>query len=130
MQEFSKCKFSVVMRLLTERLSLQVFGQLRPVLGHTSVSLHLVEVSPALSRLQAQNLTSGRSQEADTMDEPVYRRGETVAGLPVSWYRRLEDVPLGTAGRREALVLAVSQEVKHLTASVCLPLRVQHLCGS
>lgn len=54
------------------------------------------------------------------MDEPVYRRGETVAGLPVSWYRRLEDVPLGTAGRREALVQAVSQEVKHLTVSVSL----------
>lgn len=75
---------------------LQVFSQLQSVLSGASVSLHLVEVSPALSRLQAQNLTGHRSQEADSEDEPVYRRGETSAGLPVSWYRRLEDVPKGT----------------------------------
>ncbi|XP_018515635.1 protein arginine methyltransferase NDUFAF7, mitochondrial [Lates calcarifer] len=74
---------------------LRVFGQLRSVLGDVSVSLHLVEVSPALSRLQAQNLTGDGSREADAEDEPVYRRGETAAGLPVSWYRRLDDVPRG-----------------------------------
>ncbi|GAA6231718.1 NADH dehydrogenase [ubiquinone] complex I, assembly factor 7 isoform X1 [Lates japonicus] len=74
---------------------LRVFGQLRSVLGDVSVSLHLVEVSPALSRLQAQNLTGDGSREADAEDEPVYRRGETAAGLPVSWYRRLDDVPTG-----------------------------------
>ncbi|XP_056261194.1 protein arginine methyltransferase NDUFAF7, mitochondrial [Seriola aureovittata] len=74
---------------------LRVFSQLRSMLGQVSVSLHLVEVSPALSRLQAQNLTGTRSQEADAEDEPVYRRGETAAGLPVSWYRRLDDVPPG-----------------------------------
>uniref|UniRef100_A0A671WZ66 Protein arginine methyltransferase NDUFAF7 n=1 Tax=Sparus aurata TaxID=8175 RepID=A0A671WZ66_SPAAU len=74
---------------------LRVFGQLRSVLGGASVSLHLVEVSPALSRLQAQNLTGDSSQEADAEDEPVYRSGETAAGLPVSWYRRLDDVPTG-----------------------------------
>ncbi|XP_045917535.1 protein arginine methyltransferase NDUFAF7, mitochondrial isoform X3 [Micropterus dolomieu] len=74
---------------------LRVLSQLRSVLGEASVSLHLVEVSPALSRLQAQNLTGNRSQEADAEDEPVYRRGETAAGLPVSWYRRLDDVPTG-----------------------------------
>lgn len=72
-----------------------MLSQLRSVLGEASVSLHLVEVSPALSRLQAQNLTGNRSQEADAEDEPVYRRGETAAGLPVSWYRRLDDVPTG-----------------------------------
>lgn len=76
--------------------SLQVFSQLRTVLGETSVSLHLVEVSPALSQLQAQNLTGSRSWEADPEDKLVYRRGETTAGLPVSWYRRLDDVPTGT----------------------------------
>ncbi|XP_029318457.1 protein arginine methyltransferase NDUFAF7, mitochondrial [Cottoperca gobio] len=74
---------------------LRVFSQLQSVLGEASVSLHLVEVSPALSRLQAQNLTGSRSQEADAEDELVYRRGETAAGMPVSWYRRLEDVPKG-----------------------------------
>ncbi|KAM6905717.1 protein arginine methyltransferase NDUFAF7, mitochondrial [Lycodopsis pacificus] len=74
---------------------LRVFGQLRSVVGGASLSLHLVEVSPVLSRLQAQNLTGSRSREADAEDEPVYRRGETAAGVPVSWYRRLEDVPTG-----------------------------------
>lgn len=59
------------------------------------MSLHLVEVSPTLSRLQAQNLTGSRSQEVDAKDEPAYRHGETSSGLPVSWYRRLEDVPAG-----------------------------------
>ncbi|XP_028252342.1 protein arginine methyltransferase NDUFAF7, mitochondrial [Parambassis ranga] len=74
---------------------LRVFSQLRPALGKASVSLHLVEVSPALSLLQAQSLTGSQSQPADSEDEPVYRRGETAAGLPVSWYRCLEDVPKG-----------------------------------
>ena len=76
-------------------ISLQVFSQLQSVLCEASVSLHLVEVSPALSRLQAQTLTGDSSREADAEDELVYRRGETAAGLPVSWYRRLEDVPTG-----------------------------------
>lgn len=74
---------------------LRVFSQLRSVLGEASVSLHLVEVSPALSQVQAHNLTGSRNREADGEDEPVYRRGETSAGLPVSWYRRLDDVPAG-----------------------------------
>lgn len=87
----------VVILLSVLVLSLQVFSQLRSVLGGASVSLHLVEVSPALSRLQAQSLTGSRSQEAHAEDEPAYRRGETTGGLPVSWYRRLEDVPTGTA---------------------------------
>ncbi|KAG7220546.1 hypothetical protein INR49_017983 [Caranx melampygus] len=76
---------------------LRVFSQLRSVLGQVSVSLHLVEVSPALSRLQAQKLTGTQNQDAVTEDEPVYRRGETAAGLQVSWYRRLEDVPQASA---------------------------------
>uniref|UniRef100_A0A665UKW2 Protein arginine methyltransferase NDUFAF7 n=1 Tax=Echeneis naucrates TaxID=173247 RepID=A0A665UKW2_ECHNA len=74
---------------------LRVFSQLRSVLGEVSVSVHLVEVSSALSQLQAQKLTESRNREADNKDDPVYRRGETAAGLPVSWYRRLEDVPAG-----------------------------------
>ncbi|XP_063757961.1 LOW QUALITY PROTEIN: protein arginine methyltransferase NDUFAF7, mitochondrial [Eleginops maclovinus] len=74
---------------------LRVFSQLKSVLDGASVSLHLVEVSPALSRVQAQTLTGGNSVEASSEDEPVYRRGETSAGLPVFWYRRLEDVPAG-----------------------------------
>ncbi|XP_041831977.1 protein arginine methyltransferase NDUFAF7, mitochondrial isoform X1 [Melanotaenia boesemani] len=74
---------------------LRVFSQLRSVLGETSVSLHLVEVSPALSLVQAQNLTGTCSREAHREDDPVYRRGTTGMGTPASWYRRLEDVPAG-----------------------------------
>ncbi|KAK2889808.1 protein arginine methyltransferase NDUFAF7, mitochondrial isoform X1 [Channa argus] len=74
---------------------LRVFSQLQSVFGEASVSLHLVEVSPALSELQAQNLTGTCSQKADAADEPVYRSGKTAAGLPVSWYRRIDDVPSG-----------------------------------
>ncbi|KAM4522564.1 protein arginine methyltransferase NDUFAF7, mitochondrial [Odontesthes bonariensis] len=72
---------------------LRVFSQLRSVLNEASVSLHLVEVSAALSLVQAQNLTGNSCQEVDNEDDRVYRRGETASGLPVSWYRRLEDVP-------------------------------------
>ncbi|KAM9840402.1 protein arginine methyltransferase NDUFAF7, mitochondrial [Aulostomus maculatus] len=74
---------------------LRVFSQLQSVLGGASVSLHLVEVSPALSRLQAQSLTGTRNQDTDREDEPVYRRGQTPTGVPVSWYHHLDDVPTG-----------------------------------
>ncbi|CAG5997486.1 unnamed protein product [Menidia menidia] len=72
---------------------LRVFDQLRSVWKEASVSLHLVEVSPTLSQLQAQHLTGGGSQGAEPKDGPAYRRGHTPAGLPVVWTRRLEDVP-------------------------------------
>ncbi|XP_059212483.1 LOW QUALITY PROTEIN: protein arginine methyltransferase NDUFAF7, mitochondrial [Centropristis striata] len=91
---------------------LRVLDQLRSVLGGASVSLHLVEVSPALSLIQAQTLTGSSSQEetreeetsqeesreeetSQEEEEGVYRRGVTAGGLPVSWYHRLEDVPKG-----------------------------------
>ncbi|XP_034059082.1 protein arginine methyltransferase NDUFAF7, mitochondrial [Gymnodraco acuticeps] len=74
---------------------LRVFSQLKSVLDGCSVSLHLVEVSPALSAVQAQTLTGGSSVESSSEDDPVFRRGETSAGLPVFWYRCLEDVPAG-----------------------------------
>lgn len=72
-----------------------MFSQLRSVLGDASVSVHLVEVSPALSRLQAETLTGTCSHEDE--DQDVYRHGETPEGLKVSWYRRLDDVPAGTS---------------------------------
>lgn len=75
---------------------LQVFSQLRSALVDAEVSLHLVEVSPALSRVQAETLTS--SYEPQAGDGPVYLSGETASGLPVSWYHCLEDVPAGSKG--------------------------------
>ncbi|XP_047243555.1 protein arginine methyltransferase NDUFAF7, mitochondrial isoform X6 [Girardinichthys multiradiatus] len=72
---------------------LRVFSQLQSVVGGASVSVHLVEVSPALSRLQAETLTGKRNMEASSEDDPVYRHGETAARVSVSWYRLLEDVP-------------------------------------
>uniref|UniRef100_A0A8C5ECE6 Protein arginine methyltransferase NDUFAF7 n=1 Tax=Gouania willdenowi TaxID=441366 RepID=A0A8C5ECE6_GOUWI len=74
---------------------LRVLGQLRSVLSHCSVSLHLVEVSPALSGLQALRLTGGSAQENQNHHDPVYRQGLTSTGLPVCWYRSLDDVPEG-----------------------------------
>ncbi|KAM9798286.1 protein arginine methyltransferase NDUFAF7, mitochondrial [Neosynchiropus ocellatus] len=74
---------------------LRVLSQLRSVLGGASLSLHLVEVSPVLSRLQAQHLTGGRNQEVQDDAGSVYRRGETASGLPVLWYPHLDAVPAG-----------------------------------
>ncbi|XP_066577537.1 protein arginine methyltransferase NDUFAF7, mitochondrial isoform X2 [Amia ocellicauda] len=74
---------------------LRVFSQLSSVLAGSSVTVHLVEVSPRLSEVQAQTLTGDQHQTAGTENEPVYRRGTTSTGLPVFWYRGLEDVPKG-----------------------------------
>lgn len=87
---------------------LQVFTQLHSVIGDASVSLHLVEVSPVLSRIQAKELTRNCSHEVYNADAPVYCSGETATGLPVSWYRRLEDVP---AGIRREVLWVVRQDV-------------------
>uniref|UniRef100_A0A8C7UKY2 Protein arginine methyltransferase NDUFAF7 n=1 Tax=Oncorhynchus mykiss TaxID=8022 RepID=A0A8C7UKY2_ONCMY len=74
---------------------LRVFSQLRGALGGAAVSVHLVEVSPKLSQVQAQFLTGDQSQVSASEDEPVYRQGTTTTGLPISWYRNLDDVPRG-----------------------------------
>uniref|UniRef100_A0A8C8LRA1 Protein arginine methyltransferase NDUFAF7 n=1 Tax=Oncorhynchus tshawytscha TaxID=74940 RepID=A0A8C8LRA1_ONCTS len=66
--------------------------QLRGALGGAAVSVHLVEVSSKLS----QALTRDQSQGWARKDEPVYRQGTTTTGLPISWYRNLDDVPRGT----------------------------------
>ncbi|XP_064781600.1 protein arginine methyltransferase NDUFAF7, mitochondrial [Oncorhynchus masou masou] len=74
---------------------LRVFSQLRGALGGAAVSVHLVEVSPKLSQVQAQCLTGDQSQVSASEDEPVYRQGTATTGLPISWYRNLDDVPRG-----------------------------------
>jgi NADH dehydrogenase [ubiquinone] 1 alpha subcomplex assembly factor 7 len=57
-----------------------------------SLSVHLVEVSPFLSKLQSQKLCFN-SKEFDQPEIPFYRQGETVSGVKVYWYKRIEDVP-------------------------------------
>ncbi|XP_055935414.1 protein arginine methyltransferase NDUFAF7, mitochondrial-like isoform X2 [Argiope bruennichi] len=76
------------------------------------VSLHLVEVSPHLSQLQELKLCGTVSVVKDVLeaddsrrhlhlhtnqdnDELMYKHNITKHGVPVSWYRNLEDVPQG-----------------------------------
>lgn len=57
------------------------------------ISLHLVEASPHLSQSQARRLCCQYRNNEQTDDEPYYCRGETLSGIPVLWYKRIEDVP-------------------------------------
>ncbi|XP_035379995.1 protein arginine methyltransferase NDUFAF7, mitochondrial isoform X1 [Electrophorus electricus] len=72
---------------------LRVFHQLQSVLHGAEVSVHLVEVSPKLSQLQAQCLAGEYTCGGE--DELVYRTGTTHTGLPIYWYRSVKDVPRG-----------------------------------
>ncbi|XP_076874188.1 protein arginine methyltransferase NDUFAF7, mitochondrial isoform X2 [Brachyhypopomus gauderio] len=72
---------------------LRVFDQLRSVLRGAAVSVHLVEVSPKLSQIQAECLAAKHTCGGD--EELVYRTGHTHTGLPIYWYRSVEDVPRG-----------------------------------
>ncbi|XP_060722254.1 protein arginine methyltransferase NDUFAF7, mitochondrial [Tachysurus vachellii] len=74
---------------------LRVFSQLQSVLCGVSVSVHLVEVSPKLSEVQAHSLVGGTTQVCVSEEESVYRTGTTHTGVPVSWYRRTDDIPRG-----------------------------------
>lgn len=58
-------------------------------------TLHLVEVSPYLSELQAKRLCcqSTETKKEDLDSIPYYRKGESVSGINIFWYRQLEDVP-------------------------------------
>lgn len=66
------------------------------MLSGTAISVHLVEVSPKLSQVQAQCLTGDQSQVSASENDPAYRMGTTSTGLPISWYRRIDDVPKGS----------------------------------
>ncbi|XP_072512698.1 protein arginine methyltransferase NDUFAF7, mitochondrial isoform X2 [Salminus brasiliensis] len=74
---------------------LRVFGQLQSALNGAAVSVHLVEVSPKLSQVQAECLAGESTQVCVSEDEGVYRTGTSRTGLPISWYHRVEDVPRG-----------------------------------
>lgn len=70
---------------------LRVFAKLNV----SPFSIHLVELSPFLSKLQAQKLCYSSTEVAPQTQMPYYRIGETLTGAKVFWYRRIEDVPQG-----------------------------------
>ncbi|XP_066533442.1 protein arginine methyltransferase NDUFAF7, mitochondrial [Hoplias malabaricus] len=74
---------------------LRAFHQLQSVLNEAEVSVHLVEVSPKLSQVQAECLSGEHTRVSSSEDEAVYRSGTTNTGLTISWYRTVEDVPRG-----------------------------------
>ncbi|XP_067844804.1 protein arginine methyltransferase NDUFAF7, mitochondrial isoform X2 [Heptranchias perlo] len=74
---------------------LRVFSQLRSVLRESEISVHLVEVSPKLGEVQAQLLTEGEQHLLHDPSAAIYKMGTTKTGLPISWYRDLQDVPKG-----------------------------------
>ncbi|XP_051639307.1 protein arginine methyltransferase NDUFAF7, mitochondrial [Manacus candei] len=78
---------------LTEDI-LRVFSQLSSVLSKCDVSVHLVEVSPKLGEIQARMLTGGKMQPSPK-DESAYMKGISKTGIPIFWYRDIQDVPSG-----------------------------------
>lgn len=75
-------------------LPLQVFNQLASVLSKCDVSIHLVEVSPKLSAIQAEMLTGGKVQP-NPENKSAYMKGISKTGIPIYWYRDIQDVPQG-----------------------------------
>ncbi|XP_074630335.1 protein arginine methyltransferase NDUFAF7, mitochondrial-like isoform X1 [Acropora palmata] len=87
---------------------LQVFGKFAELLNN--ISLHLVEVSPTLSGIQESTLTGGSHNdtknekqsgatrstafENEVGSDLCYKRCITQGGVPVSWYRAIQDAPL------------------------------------
>ncbi|XP_058524053.1 protein arginine methyltransferase NDUFAF7, mitochondrial [Ochotona princeps] len=74
---------------------LRVFSQLGSVLRNCDISIHLVEVSQKLSEIQALTLTGDKAPSERSADSPVYMKGLSKSGIPISWYRNLHDVPKG-----------------------------------
>ncbi|XP_037260979.1 protein arginine methyltransferase NDUFAF7, mitochondrial [Falco rusticolus] len=73
---------------------LRVFNQLASLLSKCDVSIHLVEVSPKLSEIQALMLTGGKAQ-SNPEDKSAYMKGVSKTGIPIFWYRDIQDVPSG-----------------------------------
>lgn len=72
-----------------------MFSQLGSVLKNCDISIHLVEVSQKLSEIQALTLTEEKVPLQRSAESPVYMKGVTKSGIPISWYRDLQDVPKG-----------------------------------
>ncbi|XP_007477094.1 protein arginine methyltransferase NDUFAF7, mitochondrial isoform X1 [Monodelphis domestica] len=74
---------------------LRVFSQLGSVLKNCDISVHLVEVSQKLSEIQALTLADETVTLEHNAESPVYMKGITKSGIPIYWYRSLQDVPQG-----------------------------------
>lgn len=72
-----------------------MFSQLGSVLKNCDISIHLVEVSQKLSEIQALTLTEEKVPLEQSDGSPVYMKGVSKSGIPISWYRDLRDVPKG-----------------------------------
>ncbi|XP_049846873.1 protein arginine methyltransferase NDUFAF7, mitochondrial isoform X1 [Schistocerca gregaria] len=60
------------------------------------VSLHLVEISQHMSKLQAQALKCIQTNESGLPNENMeYQSAVTTDGISVKWYRQIQDVPRG-----------------------------------
>lgn len=66
------------------------FGALKP----TDLSIHLVEASPFLCETQARQLCY-KSEATTAADSAGYHDGETISGIPICWYHKIEDIPRG-----------------------------------
>jgi len=53
-------------------------------------SIHMVEISPELSKIQAQRLCESFKL---TTGQPYYMEGTTRSGIPIKWYTMFESVP-------------------------------------
>ncbi|KAL5463553.1 hypothetical protein EMCRGX_G032458 [Ephydatia muelleri] len=73
---------------------LRVFGQFKQT--HQKVSLHLIEMSPAMSRLQEETLTGNKSTSAPSAELiSPYKSCTLASGVEVHWYLSVKDVPKG-----------------------------------
>ncbi|KAJ9596877.1 hypothetical protein L9F63_012133 [Diploptera punctata] len=57
------------------------------------LSLHLIEVSPHLSEIQAESLCVKSARHTPTNMQPHYQVGTTASNIPVFWYDRVKDIP-------------------------------------
>ncbi|PFX32758.1 NADH dehydrogenase [ubiquinone] complex I, assembly factor 7 [Stylophora pistillata] len=77
---------------------LRVFGKFPEL--HSKLSLHLVEVSPALSEIQEKILTVNHRYDQEKQNvtdredgsDLCYKKCVTRSGTPVSWYRGIQDI--------------------------------------
>ncbi|XP_073527543.1 protein arginine methyltransferase NDUFAF7, mitochondrial isoform X2 [Phyllobates terribilis] len=74
---------------------LRVFSQFQHLLQSCDISIHLVEVSPKLSEIQAIRLMGNNVEVEYDENTLAYKKGVTKSGLPISWYQDVRDVPAG-----------------------------------